>query len=546
MRRKTEWKRPLWLVGFAIFLCANVGGNCVPNWSSTDRHARAAGAVSLLYNAVLARFLLNDLLSSYMVIGTMLIASGAVLIATLASNLHHRTALMSYSRPLRPPNFCRFATIFTFLFVGVLTVSHLAEWSLHTRVYRNSFPCDLRNRSIEAVIVYADDSRRRWSAPTLAPVAEVSESSSGIATPVLANRDKRNAIRLWGRVLSKCSLWAERRPPHTMPPLNSGKSHSQNTRPIHILLLLARSIPTRQTQRSGTTALWSQRIQQLAQTQKEPGRASLGAQRGEQRIDAETIRQTKLGLSRSVRWSQRNTVNACLLLAKSGVELLMLSFSDRINLDAGKAGYLSDTACCRSVAVVVPQQGVETRRSNLGCPLAFCIYNTSSIALASCTLISWEPCMVRFGRSRCVGTAVLLVEFGRSACTVTRTAVTMGSSATIPRYNLCYLHLHQIASRRASDADYEGMLVANGVVYRWTTPTTPQHLAPLLLFCRSQCLPTHKSRRSDATSIAASRQPQCSHFYLQPSHPQSAPVTRSTHKSEKRHPSRRTARHPDS
>lgn len=39
------------------------------------------GAVSLLWNAFFARLILGDVFSKYMVIGTLLVASGAVLIA---------------------------------------------------------------------------------------------------------------------------------------------------------------------------------------------------------------------------------------------------------------------------------------------------------------------------------------------------------------------------------------------------------------------------------------------------------------------------------
>ena len=68
-RRITEWKRPLWLIGFTIFLCANIGGTVFQIGALPIVMLAPLGAVSLLYNALLARFLLNDFLSKYMVIG---------------------------------------------------------------------------------------------------------------------------------------------------------------------------------------------------------------------------------------------------------------------------------------------------------------------------------------------------------------------------------------------------------------------------------------------------------------------------------------------
>lgn len=68
-QRRTEWKRPLWLVGFVIFITANLSGTIFQIGALPIVMLAPLGAVSLLYNALLARILLNDIFSHYMIIG---------------------------------------------------------------------------------------------------------------------------------------------------------------------------------------------------------------------------------------------------------------------------------------------------------------------------------------------------------------------------------------------------------------------------------------------------------------------------------------------
>lgn len=67
--RPAEWRQPLWLVGFAIFIVANIGGTIFQIGALPIVMLAPLGAVSLLYNALLAKFLLEDALGSTMVGG---------------------------------------------------------------------------------------------------------------------------------------------------------------------------------------------------------------------------------------------------------------------------------------------------------------------------------------------------------------------------------------------------------------------------------------------------------------------------------------------
>uniref|UniRef100_V5EKB0 Uncharacterized protein n=1 Tax=Kalmanozyma brasiliensis (strain GHG001) TaxID=1365824 RepID=V5EKB0_KALBG len=267
-RRVTEWRRPLWLVGFAIFLIANVGGTVFQIGALPIVMLAPLGAVSLLYNAVLARFLLNDLLSKYMVMGTLLIASGAVLIGyfgVVPSPPHSLDELLDlFARP----TFVAFATIFTFVFVGVLTVSHLAEWQLHSRAHRPA-----------------------------------SKRDYGTLGPSSRKRKKPDVPRL--------------------------------------------------------------------------DLASL-----EPRVDAETLRSTKLGLAVAYGGASGTLSGACLLLAKSGVELLMLTFAGENQFGRYQSWLLLGILLAAALLQLwYLNKALKLADPTLVCPLAFCFYNTSSIAL---------------------------------------------------------------------------------------------------------------------------------------------------------------------
>lgn len=70
------------LTGLAgIFFSSNVLGSLFQIASLPVVILAPLGAVSLLWNALFARFLLGDVFSPWMILGTLLIAGGAVLIA---------------------------------------------------------------------------------------------------------------------------------------------------------------------------------------------------------------------------------------------------------------------------------------------------------------------------------------------------------------------------------------------------------------------------------------------------------------------------------
>ena len=74
-------QRPLWLVGFGIYIVTNILGTIFQLDALPIVILEPLGAVSLIYNALLARLILGDRFGARMVGGTTLVAAGAVLIA---------------------------------------------------------------------------------------------------------------------------------------------------------------------------------------------------------------------------------------------------------------------------------------------------------------------------------------------------------------------------------------------------------------------------------------------------------------------------------
>lgn len=77
------------------------------------------GAVSLLWNAFFARLILGDVFSKYMVLGTLFIATGAVLIAVFGIVPEPTHSLDDLLRLFRRPTFVAY---FSLLAAAVLTV----------------------------------------------------------------------------------------------------------------------------------------------------------------------------------------------------------------------------------------------------------------------------------------------------------------------------------------------------------------------------------------------------------------------------------------
>ncbi|KAG9094402.1 hypothetical protein FRC06_010837 [Ceratobasidium sp. 370] len=128
--RRPDYRRPLWLIGFGIFISSNILGSIFQIASLPVVILAPLGAVSLLWNAVFARLILGDVFSKYMVLGTIFIATGAVLIAVFGIVPESTHSLDDLLRLFRRPIFVVYFTLLGSALLIALIITHVAEWRL--------------------------------------------------------------------------------------------------------------------------------------------------------------------------------------------------------------------------------------------------------------------------------------------------------------------------------------------------------------------------------------------------------------------------------
>ena len=121
------------MLGFAIFITSNILGSLVQIASLPVVILAPLGAVSLLWNAFFARFLLGDVFSPWMILGTLLIAGGAVLIAVFGIVPEPTRSLEDLLELFRRPAFIVYFTILG-AFVVVSLVIVRETFKLHSYV----------------------------------------------------------------------------------------------------------------------------------------------------------------------------------------------------------------------------------------------------------------------------------------------------------------------------------------------------------------------------------------------------------------------------
>ncbi|CUA76662.1 hypothetical protein RSOLAG22IIIB_02129 [Rhizoctonia solani] len=128
--RRPDYRRPLWLLGFGIFISSNILGSLFQIASLPVVILAPLGAVSLLWNAFFARLILGDLFSKYMILGTLFVATGAVLIAVFGIVPEKTHSLDDLLYLFRRPTFVAYFTLLGCAVMIALVITHLAEWKL--------------------------------------------------------------------------------------------------------------------------------------------------------------------------------------------------------------------------------------------------------------------------------------------------------------------------------------------------------------------------------------------------------------------------------
>lgn len=225
---------------------------------------------------------------------------------------------------------------------------------------------------------------RRWSAPSLAPVAEVSESSSGIATPVLEIADEatRRGIPV-ERVLVQRGGPSSTVP---KPGTQNGKGYgSLNTR--RVSFSLSPTLPP-----SPVEVAEQASVSSPFANSKDPA-----------------VRRMSLWLAAAYSSASGTLSGACLLLAKSGVDLLVLTLNGHNQFDRWESYSL---VIIMLIAALLQlwylNKSLKLASPPLVCPLAFCFYNTSSIALGLVYFNELDSLSFLSLTAVIVGTVVLL------------------------------------------------------------------------------------------------------------------------------------------
>ncbi|KAI0639420.1 hypothetical protein C8Q77DRAFT_1043895 [Trametes polyzona] len=299
-QQKVEHRRPLWLLGFAIFISSNLFGSIFQIASLPVVILAPLGAVSLLWNAFFARLLLGDVFSPWMAIGTLLIAGGAVLIAVFGIVPEPTHSLEDLLRLFNRPAFIAYFSLLGFVVLVWLVATHLVEYS-YTRRYR-----------------LADVS------PPLSPLLAPNSAPSLLTTATTATAAVDPAAA------------TER------TPLIDRKPHSRSKSP------------------SPSASIRSMIASPLSYSARSP--------------------RTPLFLASSYASISGILSGMCLLFAKSGVELLLLTIG-------GKNQFWRWQAWVLVLSLVVfallqlwyMHKSLVLADPTLVCPLAFCFYNLSSI-----------------------------------------------------------------------------------------------------------------------------------------------------------------------
>lgn len=139
--RRRPIRRPLWLLGFVVYITSNIFSTIFQLDALPIVILAPLGAVSLIYNALLARLMLGDSFGPRSIAGTALVALGAVLIAVFGVVPEEEHSLKELLRLWKRPAFLGFfgtITAMTIIVIVVVSERGLRSRDKLTRSRRNS------------------------------------------------------------------------------------------------------------------------------------------------------------------------------------------------------------------------------------------------------------------------------------------------------------------------------------------------------------------------------------------------------------------------
>ncbi|KAG2366519.1 hypothetical protein BDR07DRAFT_1274202 [Suillus spraguei] len=313
--QKVEHRRPLWLIGFAIFLISNIFGSFIQIASLPVVILAPLGAVSLLWNALFAHLLLRP----RMLLGTALIACGAALIAVYGIVPETTRSLDELMALFARPAFIVWFCAEGFILLVCLIVTHGVEFSYKRQLEAAAY--SLLQANCDSPLSFSCTSTHDSPliSPTPLPPTRTQQSSNS-STGITEEQVNDNFVSEVTPLLDpKCG-----RPQSTKATLHNSKS----SLPLRIPL------PS----------------------------------------------QTPLLLALAYAAASGTLSGLCLIFAKSGVELLVLTFSGVNQFFRWEAWILVGGLIIFALGQLwYLNRGLKLADPAYVCPSAFCFYNFSSI-----------------------------------------------------------------------------------------------------------------------------------------------------------------------
>jgi len=392
-QRRRDWQRPLWLAGFAVFITSNVLGSVFQIGALPIVVLAPLGAVSLLWNAFFARFLLGDHFSRYLIIGTILIAGGAVLIAIFGVVKETTHTLDELLELYRRPGFIVWISIQFAAIALILGLAHYSEHSLESSlqdVYI-ALPTGEDDEDLEAghqrkstKLPHRIRKARRWSTPPAyltidTGLTDTANGTSDVNAPPLASPS--------ARATSPTSALE----PDTTTTVQRKKPSSRHV---------------------------SFGVNDYGTNQTSPKQSGEYKPRGAGFTSSSTIRprlphdkaeKIRLWLGIAFGSASGTLSGLCLLFAKTGVELLILTVVGHNQFKRWESWMIVlALLVCALLQLWYLNKSLRLVGPTLICPLAFCFYNLSSIFNGLTYYNQWSMLTGLQDGLMCLGIGVLL------------------------------------------------------------------------------------------------------------------------------------------
>ncbi|GAA5834068.1 hypothetical protein JCM9279_004206 [Rhodotorula babjevae] len=391
-QRRRDWQRPLWLVGFAVFILSNVFGTLFQIGALPIVVLGPLGAVSLLWNAFFARIILGDSFTVQLAVGSILIAGGATLVGIFGVVPEQTHTLPELIELYRRPAFVTWVVLLTLTLALVLTTAHLAEWRLARRIAGVLPP----GTPTAPLLLGRGRARRarRWSLPVHherpVPVLGAPPAAAAAAAAARPSFDEREPLLL-----------------------DADDDAEHDSEPDATTLLLGE--PDRGESRTRT----SSRRARFAgvDSGRLRGVLALGSRDEDDDARGESVEAVLARADRTRVWiavaygaTSGTLSGVCLLITKTGIDLLISTITSRENQFGHLEAWviIAVLVVCELTQLAYLNRALRLVGPTLICPLAFCAYNCASIASGLIYFRQLDVLSALQGWMLALGTCVLL------------------------------------------------------------------------------------------------------------------------------------------